>query len=84
MQNCGELYKKFSELKKHRPKASLQDCDHCDQKFCTFTYYNRHRIVEHSGGQIEQSEDKEYTNILDQTIFTTTGRTEEEGYKELV
>ena len=74
----------MSELKKDRLKLSTQDCDLCDQKFCTFTDYNRHRIVEHRGGQIEQLEDEEYTNILNQTIFTTTGRTEDEGYKELV
>ena len=82
--NCGKLYKTLSELKKHRLKASSQDCDLCDQKFCNLTDYNRHRIVEHRGGQIEEPEDEEYANILNETIFVTTGREESEGYKELV
>ena len=28
--------------------------------------------------------DEEYKSILNQVMFTTTGRTEDEGYKELV
>jgi hypothetical protein len=80
---CNHKFRDRSQLEKHRLKASPEDCDLCDQKFCNLTDYNRHRIVEHRGGQIEEP-DEEYTNILNEIMFTTTGQEESEGYKELV
>ena len=81
---CNRKFRDRSDLEKHQKNPAYSDCDLCDQKFCTFTDYNRHRIITHRGGQIEQTEDEEYKNILNQAMFTTTGRTEDEGYKELV
>ena len=42
----------------------------CDQKFCLQADYNRHIIIEHLGGAVDDSIDEEYEGILKQKIFT--------------
>ena len=55
----------------------------CDQKFCHQADYNRHKIVEHLGGSVD--EDEEYESILKQKIFTiNTGLNNDKDYNEII
>ena len=61
------------------------DCDMCDHKFCHQVDFNRHKIVKHSGGAVDNSIDEEYDSILKQKIFTAnTGLNNDKDYNEII
>ena len=69
---CSTCSKEFSTRKRledHKKNPIPQDCDLCEQKFCHRADYNKHKIIEHSGGSDSNSVDKEYESILKQKIF---------------
>ena len=85
---CSTCTKKFSSrqcLEDHQKNAIVQDCDLCEQRFCRQADYNRHRIVEHCGGGVDNSKDEEYESILMQKIFAANVKLDnDKDYEHIV
>ena len=85
---CSTCSKEFSTRKRledHKKNPIPQDCDLCEQKFCNQADYNKHKIIEHSGGSDSNSVDKEYESILKQKIFAANSELDnDKEYQNIV
>ena len=85
---CSTCSKEFStrqRLEDHKKNPISQDCDLCDQKFCHQADYNKHKILEHIGGAVDNSVDEEYESILKQQIFAANVELDnDEEYQNIV
>lgn len=85
---CSTCSRKFStqqRLENHKNNAIAKDCDLCEQKFCLQADYNRHEIIKHCGGGVDNSKDEEFKSILGQKIFTANaGLDNDADYENIV
>ena len=82
---CNKSFKSQQCLNDHKKNASPINCDMYNQKFCHSADYNRHKIVEHFGGAVDDSIDEEYEGLLKQKIFTVnTDLHKDKDYNEII
>ena len=66
---CNHKFPHRRRLEQHQKNASIIDCSICEKRFCHQADYNKHKVIEHSGGSDDNSVDEKYENILKQKIF---------------